>query len=88
MSSNSSNWDKILNKKFLFLLQHKKVVEILMNNKLSIKERMKKVVEFLLSLGFSALFGVFGGMIPGFPLLGRSVFQWLGSLIFDSYIDE
>lgn len=80
--------DKYLNKNFLFLLQFEKIKDILLNNSLTDEEKVKKIVEFAVSLGFSAAGGWAGAMIPGFPLLGRSVGQYIGSRIFDSFAKD
>lgn len=77
--------DKYLNKKFLFLLQFDKIKDILFNNILTNEEKVKKIVEFAVSLGFTAAGGWAGAMIPGFPLIGRSVGQYVASCIFDYY---
>lgn len=49
---------------------------------------MKRVLKFALSLGLSAAFGAAGAMITGSSLLGRSVGQWLGSRIVDSFTED
>lgn len=69
-------------------LQHKKIIDILFNDKLSTEKKMKRVLKIALSLGFSAAFGAAGAMIPESPLLGRSVGQWLGSRIVDSFTED